>query len=126
MPPRILVAEDDEATREGLQYLLTLWGYESEAAADGQGALERAVALRPSLIITDLAMPKMDGLALLHAVRVALPETPIIVVTGDGCMERLTSATEGGTVECLTKPVDLGRLKGLITRTLGIEGTRPP
>jgi YesN/AraC family two-component response regulator len=43
--------------------------YEAETAGD---ALERTVALRPSLIITDLAMPKMDGLALLHAVRVAL------------------------------------------------------
>jgi two-component system response regulator AtoC len=116
MTPRVLVAEDDEAAREGLRHLLALWGYEAEAAADGQEALERAVALRPSLIITDLAMPKMDGLALLHAVRAVLPETRIIVVTGDDRVERLPSVAKGGTVDCLTKPVDVDRLKGLITR----------
>ena len=121
MAPRILIAEDDEASREGLRYLLAFWGYEVESAADGQGALETAVALRPSLIITDLAMPKMDGLALLQAVRAVLPETRIIVVTGDGRVENLTGAAEGGPVDCLTKPVDLDRLKGLITRTLGSD-----
>ena len=124
MSPRILIAEDDEASREGLQYLLAFWGYEVESAADGQGALERAVALRPSLIITDLAMPRMDGLALVHAVRTALPETRVIVVSGDEHVESLAGVTEGGTVDCLTKPVDLDRLKGLITATLG--GMRNP
>jgi len=126
MAPRILVAEDDDASREGLRSVLALWGYEAETTADGQGALERAIALRPALIISDLAMPRMDGLALLRAVRAVLPETPIIVVTGDGSGEGRAHAAKEGAVDCLMKPVDLYRLKGLIARTLGIVGARQP
>jgi sigma-B regulation protein RsbU (phosphoserine phosphatase) len=65
MTQRILVVEDQEASRKGLGALLTAWGYEVEEAADGQEALDMAVASPPAVVISDLVMPTLDGLALL-------------------------------------------------------------
>src|SRR3970040_1294873 len=60
---KILIADDESTSRRGLQELLGSWGYEVAAAADGEEALEKASEFRPALVITDLVMPKMEGLA---------------------------------------------------------------
>jgi CheY-like chemotaxis protein len=78
----ILVADDDEPSREGLKLLLGRWGYAAETAIDGADALHHAVAKHPALIITDLNMPNIDGLELLRTVQASLPGIPTIVVTG--------------------------------------------
>jgi CheY-like chemotaxis protein len=65
-----------------LKLLLGRWGYAAEAAVDGADALHHAVTKHPALIITDLQMPKMDGLELLRTVQTSLPDVPMIVVTG--------------------------------------------
>jgi CheY-like chemotaxis protein len=59
-------------SREGLQLLLSRWGYAAETAVDGADALHHAVTRHPALIITDLHMPKMDGLELLRTVQASL------------------------------------------------------
>ena len=78
----ILVADDNEPSREGLKLLLSRWGYSAETAVDGADALHHAVTRHPALIITDLHMPKMDGLELLQTVQASLPDIPTILVTG--------------------------------------------
>ena len=60
MAERILVVDDEEASRKGLRALLTREGYRVEEAADGAEALEKARAFRPALVIADLVMPKMS------------------------------------------------------------------
>ena len=64
---RVLIVEDDPTTRLGLTELVRTWGFSTEGAADGQEALQRITAFRPSIIISDLVMPRMGGLELLHA-----------------------------------------------------------
>ena len=64
---RILVVEDDAAARVGFQQLMQSWGYAVEAACDGEDALEKVPAFRPDIVLTDLVMPRMDGLGLLRA-----------------------------------------------------------
>src|SRR5438552_1395308 len=61
MSRRILIADDDEASRQGLKALLSAWGYEVEVAADGEEALARATTFLPDVVVTDLAMPKLAG-----------------------------------------------------------------
>ena len=60
--PQILVVDDEEDSRVALETLLGTWGYATDVASQGREALEKAPSLRPSLVITDLMMPDMDGL----------------------------------------------------------------
>jgi len=110
----ILVADDDEPSREGLKLLLSRWGYSAETAVDGADALHHAVTRHPALIITDLHMPKMDGLELLRTVQASLPDVPAIVVAGTH--EGSRTKTEAGQLAFgyLQKPVEVTRLKGLV------------
>src|SRR4029453_12841197 len=92
MAERILIADDDEDSRTGLAALLAEWGYEVADAADGRDAVDRALAFRPSVIISDLVMPGMDGLALLEVLHAELPATSVIVLTGHATIETAVSA----------------------------------
>src|SRR5439155_458686 len=70
---RILVVDDEPASRKGLQELLTVWGYDVSSAADGQEALERAAVRAPDLVIADLVMAGIDGLELLTRLKCDFP-----------------------------------------------------
>ena len=115
---RVLIADDDRDSCHALSALLAAWGYEVVEAMDGGAALDRAIAFRPSLIITDLVMPGMDGLALLKALRVELPASTVIVLTGHATIETAVSAMRDGAYDYLTKPVDLRRLRALVDKAL--------
>ena len=79
MSVKILVVDDEAAARRGLVSLLSGWGYEVEEAGDGQEALEKAVAGMPAVVISDLVMPRMDGDALLKALREEVPFAAVIL-----------------------------------------------
>src|SRR6266852_1149374 len=64
---RVLIVEDDAAARVGLEQLVRSWGFIAESAGDGEEALEKLTTFRPDIVITDLVMPRMDGLALLRS-----------------------------------------------------------
>jgi len=115
---RILVADDDEASRRGLATLLSGWGYEVEDAADGGEALEKAKALLPALVVADLIMPGQDGLELLRALQAELPFAVVIILTGHGTVETAVSAMKEGAYDYLTKPVDVARLRILVAKAL--------
>jgi DNA-binding NtrC family response regulator len=115
---RVLVADDDQDSCHALSALLAGWGYEVAEAMDGSEALGREVAFRPSLIVTDLVMPGMDGLALLKALRVELPASTVIVLTGHATIETAVAAMRDGAYDYLTKPVDLRRLRALVDKAL--------
>lgn len=118
MEHRILVADDEEASRDGLRRLLSGWGYTVEDAADGREALEKATVFRPALVIADLVMPGLDGLGLLRALQEQQAFASVIIVTGQGTIETAVAATKQGAYDYLTKPVDVSRLKILIRRAL--------
>jgi len=116
MADRILIADDDADSRSALSLLLAGWGYEVIEAADGREALDRAIQNRPTVIVTDLVMPGMDGLALLEALRAELPASTVIVLTGYGTIETAVAAMKEGAYDYLTKPVDVRRLSALVAK----------
>lgn len=80
--PRILVAEDDEAVREFVSRALALQGHDVTAVVDGGAALEALAADRFDLLLTDIVMPGMDGIALALKVGKDHPEMPVLLMTG--------------------------------------------
>jgi DNA-binding NtrC family response regulator len=118
MKHRVLIADDEEASRKGLKALLSNWGYEVEEAPDGQKALERATAFRPAVVISDLVMPGLDGLGLLRALQAERAFATVIILTGHGTIETAVSAMKEGAYDYLTKPVDVPRLRLLVQKAL--------
>jgi DNA-binding NtrC family response regulator len=120
---RVLIVEDDAATRVGLQQLVRGWGFLVESAADGREALGRMAAFRPGIILTDLVMPVMDGLALLAAVRAEGEDVTTVILTAQGTVETAVSAIKQGAYDYLTKPVDLQRLRILLDQIVERRNT---
>jgi DNA-binding NtrC family response regulator len=118
MPKRVLVVDDEAASRRGLQALLEKQGYRVEVAATGAEALEKARSFRPAVVIADLVMPGMDGLELLRSLQEETPFAMTILLTGKGSIETAVQAMKAGAYDYLTKPVDLGRLSFLLERAL--------
>ncbi|HWU37226.1 MAG TPA: sigma 54-interacting transcriptional regulator, partial [Candidatus Acidoferrum sp.] len=118
MGHRVLVAEDEQSSREGLKGLLAHWGYEVQEATDGQEALEKASVFLPDVVITDVVMPKLDGLGLLKALQAELPFVTVILLTGHGTIETAVAAMKEGAYDYLTKPVEVPRLRLLVEKAL--------
>src|SRR5215467_13577454 len=91
--------------------LLTSWGYEVEQAVDGKDALEKAPAFGPSVVIADLVMPALDGVALVKPLNEVYPNAVVILLTGHATVETAVSAMREGAYDYLTKPVDPRRLR---------------
>jgi two-component system, NtrC family, response regulator GlrR len=121
---RILLADDDPDSLEGMRALLVAWGYQVETAEDGRAALDKVGVIHPSVVITDVRMPGMNGLELLEAVRRDEPAIPVVVLTAHVSSEARRRAVEHGAFAFLPKPVDAAKLKTLLVlaSALGREG----
>ncbi|GEP07411.1 response regulator [Methylobacterium oxalidis] len=111
----VLVIDDDPATRDLLARFLQRDGFKVAAAPDGHAGLEQARALRPRVILLDVTMPRMDGWAVLRALR-SDPEfgaTPVIMVT---VLDEQNLAFSLGATDYLQKPVEWGQLKEAMER----------
>ncbi len=113
---RVLIVDDDDATRAGLAELVRTWGFVTEAAPNGEDALRLITAFRPSIVVTDLVMPRMDGLSLLRALRDDADQLKVILLTAQGSVETAVEALKDGAADYLTKPVDTQKLKLLLER----------
>ncbi|MFH1017940.1 MAG: sigma-54 dependent transcriptional regulator [Pseudomonadota bacterium] len=111
---RILVVDDEESARTGLSELIESWGFETETAEDGRTALGKMEAFRPHLLICDLVMPRMDGIALLKKVR--SDDLIFVLLTAQGSIDSAVVAIKEGAYDYLTKPVDIVRLKNLLEK----------
>ena len=108
---KILVVEDEIHERQGLAELLGAWGYEAETATNGAEGIEKANAFEPVLVLSDLRMPRMDGMGLLKKLRDERPGVGFIMLTGQGTIEEAVEATKLGAFNFLEKPVDPKRLQ---------------
>ncbi|WP_437303724.1 sigma-54-dependent transcriptional regulator [Sorangium sp. So ce388] len=115
---RVLVVDDEASARSGLEKLLRQEGYAVDAAGDGVEALEVAAERPPDVVVTDLKMPKMDGVALLGKLREQDPTLPVLVVTAFGDVSSAVQAMRAGAEDYLTKPVDFDALLLSIERAL--------
>jgi DNA-binding NtrC family response regulator len=113
---RVLIVEDDAAARIGLEQLVRSWGFLAESASDGEEALEKVTSFRPAIVITDLVMPRMDGLALLRALPQVGADVTTLLLTAQGTVDTAVEAMKEGAYDYLTKPVDIQRLKILLDK----------
>jgi DNA-binding NtrC family response regulator len=113
---RVLIVEDDPSARNGLEQLVKSWGFIAESASDGEEALEKVTSFRPAIVITDLVMPRMDGLALLRALPQQGADVTTLLLTAQGTVETAVEAMKEGAYDYLTKPVDIQRLKILLDK----------
>jgi len=101
--PRVLVVEDSDAVRHLLCVELEGAGYQVEGARDGSEALLRMSDAEHDLVLTDYRLPGIDGLQVLQAVKTGWPQTPVVVVSGEG-MECESRALGGGAYAWVEKP----------------------
>jgi DNA-binding NarL/FixJ family response regulator len=104
METRILIVDDHPLTREALSSLLRAHGFDvAGEAADGKTAVAEAARLLPDLVLLDLSMPGMDGLAALPQIRAAAPDCEVVVLTASGTEENLLGAIRAGAAGYLLK-----------------------
>ncbi len=127
-PLDILIVEDNPINREVLKAMLRREGHRTTEADNGQAGVEMAEQRRFDVILTDISMPVMDGLAATRAIRAGSGPScmaPIIAVTAHAMPDELVAFREAGMSECLTKPIDRERLRTLLARLGGMASTTP-
>ena len=120
--PLVLVVDDDPDILDAICDILETEGYEVARARHGEEALERVAARRPAVILLDLMMPVMDGVAFSQALRLrpANRDIPIVVISADGNPQRAAAV---GATGYLAKPFDI---EALLAQVAGITGAAAP
>ncbi len=118
--PTVLVVEDFEDNRFMMRRLLEMSGYRVVEAVNGEQAVETAARERPDLILMDLSLPKLDGLAATRRIRQhdELARTPIVAVSAHDTTDFHADALAAGCDEYVTKPIDFDQLESLLKRLL--------
>lgn len=120
MPERLLIAEDEEDLRYVLARQLQRDGYQIDTAVDGEEAIQKIQSEDYAVIITDMRMPRKDGLSVISTARECLPDAEVIVLTGHGSLENALQAFKAGNIfEYLLKPLDdIAVLNTLVGRAI--------
>lgn len=122
--PTILIVEDEKNTREGLQKFLENRNYDVVAAENVESALTAIEKEKPDIILSDIRMPGMDGLAFLEKMKLKFPEIAVILLTAYGTVENAVKAIKMGAFHYLTKPVNLEELELSIKKALTQQSLR--
>jgi len=118
---RVVIVDDDRRTRRVLQILIERLGLESRAFEDAEQALTFLRTESAALVMTDLKMPRVDGIAFMRELRELDDGVPIIMMTAHGSIETAVAAMKLGAVDYLRKPFDVEVLEGLIRRSLELS-----
>jgi len=120
-PRRVLVADDEQAITQGLSAILSDDGYDVTVVGDGQKALDELASGGYGVVLADLKMPKVDGLALLKSLQHKSIPTECIIITGQATIDSAVQAMREGAYDYIEKPLNaekLNRLKALIPKAL--------
>jgi DNA-binding NtrC family response regulator len=117
--PRILVADDEEAVRELLARTLALGEYDVRTVAGGQSAIDLLRTERFQLLITDLRMPGIDGLAVIREARRLYANLPVVIITGFSSEASAIEAINLGVSGYLTKPFRVAKVLAVAAKVLG-------
>jgi DNA-binding NtrC family response regulator len=112
---KVLIVEDEPHALSGLAELVSGWGYRTETARDGIEALDKVTAWQPGIIVSDLKMPRMDGLELLARLGESHEKIAVIMLTAQGSIEAAVEAMKNGAYDFIQKPVDPTRLRAILT-----------
>ena len=128
---RVLIVEDEENERTGLAELVTLWGFKVDTAADGIEALEKVEAFTPAIVVTDMMMPRMDGVELLRRIAELPQACKVVVMTAHGSVDSAVEAMKIGAYDYIQKGSDPTRLRTILRHAvseqdaeLQLEATR--
>jgi two-component system, cell cycle response regulator DivK len=112
----LLLVEDFEDSRFMMRRLLEMAGYQVVEATDGEQAVQLAIEARPALILMDLSLPKLDGLAATRRIRNqrGFAKIPIVAVSAHDSPESRNEALAAGCDEFMTKPIDFDHLNQLL------------
>ncbi len=118
-PVKVLIVEDEPHALMGLAELISGWGYRTETARDGIEGWEKALAWDPAIVVTDLKMPRLDGLGLLAKLADegsgVSANIAVILLTAQGSIQVAVDAMKLGAYDFLQKPVDAARLRAILT-----------
>ena len=123
MPEKVLIVDDEEPARTGVAELVASWGYRTEMAKDGLEALDKVITWSPSIVVTDLAMPRMDGMELIQRLAEQPQEMKVIVVTANTEIASAVEAMKLGAYDYITKPLDFKRLKAILQNASLLQDT---
>jgi len=115
---KVLIVEDESHALMGLAELISGWGYQTETARDGIEGLEKALAWEPAIVVTDLKMPRLDGIGLLTKLAEEASSLnanlAVVVLTAMGSIQLAVDAMKLGAYDFLQKPVDATRLRTIL------------
>ena len=117
--PRVLVVDDEASIRELLSKTLALAEYDVDLLPDGRSAVERLRVMSYDLLITDLKMPGVDGLAVIREARRLRADIPVIIITGFSTEASAIEAVNLGVSGYLTKPFRVPRVLAAAAKALG-------
>ena len=120
---KILIVDDEDNERSGLAELLAAWGYRTETARDGVEGLDKAASWGPDLIITDLKMPRLDGMGLLERLAEQPQTVAVILLTAQGSVDSAVQAMKMGAYDYIQKPVDFQRLRSILQNASRLRET---
>src|ERR1700679_3264130 len=115
---RILIVDDEANARAALSEILEDDGYSTETAADGFKALGKLEEFVPDVILTDLKMPGLDGIAFMEKAKAAAPGAVFVVMTAFGTIQSAVAAVKKGAENYLTKPLDFEALAAVVERAM--------
>jgi signal transduction histidine kinase len=116
MTQKILLVDDEEGIRKVLAIALSDSGYEVFTAEGGKEALDIFGKMRPPIVLTDIKMPGMDGIALLQKIKEESPDTEVIMITGHGDMELAIRSLKFDATDFITKPINHDALEVALKR----------
>ena len=115
---KLLIVDDSQLIADRIALALTLLGHECLLAADGLEAIQTYSKERPDGVFLDVAMPVMDGLASLRAIRELDPQARVTMVSGVANLSKVKEARSAGAVDFIGKPFDNQRLLSALTQML--------
>ncbi len=121
---RILVVDNEAKMRRILELSLKHMGHQVEQAADGVEALAAIESGSFDLVLTDLRMPRMDGIALLNALRERGDDVPVIVLTAYGTIETAVAAMKLGAADYIIRPFEMDTIELAVTRVLAMQAVQ--
>jgi len=123
--PNILLVDDDKGLLQLIAMRLSASGYAVTAVESGEAALASLEVTRPQLVVTDLRMEGIDGLALVDAIHRKAPGIPVVILTAHGTIPDAVSATRRGVFSFLTKPFDPKVLLETVAEALQLSSVPP-
>src|ERR1700690_4534666 len=115
---KVLIVKDEPHALMGLAELISGWGYRTVTARDGMEAWEKALAWDPAIVVTDLKMPRLDGIGLLTKLAEegsgVSSNVAVVLLTAQGSIQVAVDAMKLGAYDFLQKPVDAARVRTIL------------